>query len=446
MQPQTPSELDLVDHRLAAVPQPLMARAWWGETLLAESTETVRVDETGMRPTLWFPIGDVYTGLLVDGDRRVTCPVKGEARLWSLKGSFDGRTGGDTDTRNWAAENPARTDGDAAAWSFDAPTPAAVPLVGRVCFDHDRVRVELVDDWDNDDPRGAVNLRFPNWGDASDLIDMLDVRHDGDRRWLAAVHADEVRPIVEGSQMLGQAMVAASRHSGGRRVVSAHMVFTRAADARRPLEFELDEVTNGRTFTTVATRVTQGGRVCATGTLLLDVTAPDLIRHQDPAPTAADPYDSPPCDMSVTGRAVRVVDDAYDGARNAPVGPPEIDAWVRFREVPDEPALHAGLLAQFTGHISIAAAMRPHASVSQYDAHRTISTAINAIAISIHADVRADRWMRYRHLSTFAGDGMTHSECRVYDIDGHLLASFSVDAMVRTMTSQSGTVDHRTAL
>src|SRR6201999_967083 len=109
------------------------------------------------------------------------------------------------------------------------------------------------------------------------------------------------------------------------------------------------------------------------------------------------------------------------------------------------PHLHAGLLAQFSGHASIAAALRPHEGIGQSQAHRTLSTAINAIQISFHADVRADRWMLYRHHSTFAGDGMTHSECRVYDIDARLLASFTVDAMVRRFSNERP-VNERTAL
>jgi len=61
--------------------------------------------------------------------------------------------------------------------------------------------------------------------------------------------------------------------------------------------------------------------------------------------------------------------------------------------------------------------------------------------------------MLYRHLSTFAGDGMTHSECRVHDGAGALLASFSVDAMVRRFAgaragadAAAGERDERTAL
>ena len=150
--------------------------------------------------------------------------------------------------------------------------------------------------------------------------------------------------------------------------------------------------------------------------------------------------------MWVTGRDLRIVDDAYTDDPAAPVGPPELDVWVRFRDVPDDPALHAGLMAQFAGHMSIAAAMRPHAGVGQHQAHRTLSTGINAISISVHSDIRADRWMLYHHRATFAGDGMTHSECRVYDEGGALLASFTVDAMVRGFADPSKAADERTAM
>jgi hypothetical protein len=51
--------------------------------------------------------------------------------------------------------------------------------------------------------------------------------------------------------------------------------------------------------------------------------------------------------------------------------------------------------------------------------------------------------MLYRHLSTFAGDGMTHAECRVHDDAGDLLASFTVDAMVRPFAGGAPADDRR---
>jgi acyl-CoA thioesterase len=150
--------------------------------------------------------------------------------------------------------------------------------------------------------------------------------------------------------------------------------------------------------------------------------------------------------MGVTGRDLRVVDGAYTNEADAPVGPPVIDCWVCFRSLPDDPPLHAGLMAQFAGHMPIATALRPHAGVGQSAAHRTLSMGINAISLSVHREVRADRWMLYHHLSTFAGDGMTHAECRVFTEAGVLLASFSVDAMVRSFAEGDRARDERTAM
>lgn len=284
------------------------------------------------------------------------------------------------------------------------------------------------------------------WGDASDLIDVLNVRPDGDGRFVSVTRGSEERSVAEGSQMLGQAIVAAGRRFEGRRPVSAHMVFFRVADDTKPLSFSMADLSAGRTFAAVRADVAQAGRMCASGTVLMDASTADLVRHEVEAPDAPRPDECEPFDMAVTGRYVRVADGAYDGDPDAPTGPPVIDAWVRFDEVPDDPCMHAGLLAQFTGHMSIAAALRPHAGLGQDQAHITLSTGINAIGISFHADVRADRWMLYHHVSTFAGDGMTHSECRVHDEEGRLLASFSVDAMVRRFGSVPNDIPEKALL
>lgn len=310
---------------------------------------------------------------------------------------------------------------------------------GYVAFDHTnpRVRVCLVDDLGLTDPseRDRTLKRFPTWGDASDLLAILDVRAAGSGSYLSVTRGKSQRGVVEASQMLAQAIVAAGRHAPGRRAVHASMIFMRAASVNDPLRFQLQELSGGKSFSTLQVNVLQGEKLCASGTLLLDVKAPDVMRHEASAPVVPGPYESTPYDMSVTGRDLRFVDNAYTGDPDAPVGPPHLDAWVRYRKLTDDPYLHAALLAQLTGHVSIAAAMRPHAGIGQRQAHHTLSTAINAIYLSLHAEIRADEWMLYRHLSTFAGDGMTHSECRVHDQRGALLASFCVDAMVRRMAS-----------
>ncbi|MET0283706.1 MAG: acyl-CoA thioesterase domain-containing protein [Polyangiales bacterium] len=370
------------------------ARAWVDDVLVAVSAETLRIDKRGTQPVLCFPKKDLHG----------TLPATGV-----LTSAPEGYV------------------------AFDTAEP--------------RVRVMIVDRYPGD-PEGFHNLvRFPTWGDATDLVAMLDVRAEGSD-YLSIVRDNAANPhrdVVEASQILGQALVAAGRKYPDRRAVNASMAFLKVANTSEPLRVQLEEHSNGRQFTALGVKVVQAGKLAASGTMLLDVTAPDVMRHEEPAGTLSNPYDAVFYDMSMTGRDMRYVEGAYSNDPDAPVGPPDIDAWLRFRGVPEDRFLHQALLASFTGNASIAAAMRPHAGIGQSQAHRTLSTAINAITISFHADVRADQWLLYKHRSTFAGAGMTHSDNRVYDAKGKLLASFSVEAMVRAMPT-SRAVNEKTAL
>jgi hypothetical protein len=329
-------------------PCPDRARAWWGDQLIADSSRALRVDEPGGAPSLWFPWDDVRA----DSFRSAGTESSDEAELER----FDA-TGPAPERRHparWGDPPDVARDGIGVLRRCLTPPPGLEALRGCAVVDHGQADVEVVDAVEGGHERDATIKRFPNWGDADELVAVLDGQ---------TVICDHQRPVVEGSQLLGQAIVAAMRHSPGRRVVSAHMLFLRAADAGQPVELVLDPVTNGRTFTSCAAHVDQAGRRCAAGTLLLGVPSVDVVRHAEPVEGVPGPYDAVPHDMGVTGRDLRVVDRAYTDDPDAPLGPPAIDAWVRFRRLPDDRAIHAGLLAQFTGHMSIAAALRPHSGV-----------------------------------------------------------------------------------
>jgi acyl-CoA thioesterase-2 len=396
------------------------ARARLGDRVVAESANCLIEEHLGQTSALYFPLADIDLSAF----RPVAEGSEGDsAELWQLESS---------------AHTALRV--------LTAP-PADLKLaLGHGTFDTEHVLVEVVDATIDTDARDTTYKQFPTWGDASHLIDMLDLRQDREVSFTSVAYTDGRRPVVEASQMLGQAIIAAIRHSPGRRVVSASMIFLGVADAAKPLTFTLEVLSAGRIFDGLAVQVLQNGRCCAAGTVLMGSLSPDVVTHSVPPPDVAGPYDSEPFDMGVTGRDLRVVDAAYTSTSDAPVGPPVIDAWVRFREVPEDPAIHAGLLAQFAGHMPIAAALRPHAGIGQSQAHRTLSMGINAISLSLHQEIRADEWMLYHHHSTAAAGGMTHAECRVHAEHGGLLASFTVDGMVRPFTASSQPRDERTAL
>jgi len=272
------ADLDLAPHARAC---PFEARAYLDDCLVASSSSALLVEPPGAAPLLLFPASDVR-GELPRGD----------------------------------------------ALSRVAPP-------GFVAFDpaHPQVRAVLVDALPGEPERDHTHKGFPGWGDASDLIDLLNVRRETASSFVSVTRdtpANRHRGVVEGSQMLAQSIVAASRRTEGRRVVSASLVFMRAANTAEPLQIQLDELSTGKNFSTLAPRVRQGDKLCASGIMLLDATAPDVMRHAAPMPDTAGPYVSAPYDMSVMGRDVRFVEGAYTGDPDAPVGPRARDPSRRF--------------------------------------------------------------------------------------------------------------------
>jgi acyl-CoA thioesterase II len=279
--------------------------------------------------------------------------------------------------------------------------------------------------------------RFPAWGDASDLVRLLDVEATGPTSFVGLPYRDVSRNVVEGGQMLAEAIVAASKTVPDQRVTSAYMIFSKAASFDLPLDLEVEVLRGGRSFSTVEVRVNQDEKLRGAGLLMLGTEAADTIRGVVPMPEVAGPEDSVPLDMRVTGRDLRVVDGAYDPDPDR-IGPPEIYTWCRFRDAPRQPYLHTALLAQSTTHWTIAAAMRPHPGFGEADAHVTLSTGIMSIAIAFHDEVDVTEWLLYANPAIYAGGGLVQGEGHVFTRDGRLVASYSVQAMIRAFDRQPG--------
>jgi acyl-CoA thioesterase len=268
------------------------------------------------------------------------------------------------------------------------------------------------------------------WGDLSDLVRQIDVPPLGNGVFEAPAYRELKRNVIEGSELLGQAIVAASRIAEGQRVVSAHAIFSRAARFDRPLRLDASLRRKGRGFSTAAVEISQDGKSVASALALLDRGAPDVIRHQAVMPDVPSPEASESHDFGITGREVRIARGAFS-RDPAAVGPPELNAWLRFREGPDDPALRQGLLTQFMGRLTIASAMRPHRGVSESMAHRSLSTGVLSLSVAHHEDADYSQWLLYSNTAIQAGNGLAQVEGRVFAQDGRLLASGTSLTMVR---------------
>ena len=276
----------------------------------------------------------------------------------------------------------------------------------------------------------------------ADLLDLFDVEADGTDRFVGRtgiVGADE-RQVVEGTQVLAQAIVAVAKRFPGKSVRSVSAVFSRAVLVGPPVELAVDVIAEGRTTATAVVSASQNGKRAITATVFTDVPSGDVIRHQAPRPTVTAPAEANDAAMPMGGRQIRLV-DVVDVNSPDEVGPPELHAWLHYDPVPTRDDLAKALIAYFTGHLGISTTMRAHAGIGTSQAHLTVSTAPMTIGVSFHEPFTWSDWLLYTHESTQVGAGMSYVRGTVHTEDGDLLASFTQDAMIRPLRTTDTSID-----
>lgn len=251
------------------------------------------------------------------------------------------------------------------------------------------------------------------------LLDLFDVRADGQDRFTGetGIAGGDERQVVEGTQVLAQAIVAVAKRFPDKSVRSAHAVFSRAVTVGPPIELILDVVAEGRSTATAVVAVHQNGRRCLSITVLADVPTADVIRHHLPRPEVAAPADANASPMPMVGRELRLV-DVVDVNSPDEVGPPELYAWLHYDPIPTRDDLAKALLAYFTGHLGISTTMRAHEGIGTAQAHLTVSTAPMSISVAFHEPARWSGWLLYTHESTQVGAGMSYVRGTVHAEEG----------------------------
>ena len=266
------------------------------------------------------------------------------------------------------------------------------------------------------------------------LLDLFDVQADGPDRFTGdtGIAGQDGRQVVEGTQVLAQAIVAVAKRFPDKSVRSAHAVFSRAIAVGPPIELILDVVAEGRSTATAVVAVHQNGRRCLSITVLADVPTADVIRHHLPRPNVAAPADANYSEMPMDGRELRLV-DVLDVNSPDEVGPPELYAWLHYDPIPARDDLAKALIAYFTGHLGISTTMRAHEGIGTSQSHLTVSTAPLTVMVSFHEPVSWTGWLLYTHESTQVGAGMSYVRGAVHTQEGGLIASFAQEALIRPL-------------
>ncbi len=288
------------------------------------------------------------------------------------------------------------------------------------------------------DPATAARL-------VRELVELMRLEPAGEDRFVGQSE-DIGTPAVFGGQVLGQALMAASRTvEADRPVHSMHAYFLLPGE-HAPIEYAVDRVRDGRSFTTRHVVARQQERIIFEMSASFQ-TVDDGVDHQLPMPSAPGPEglaseldqraalgDRLPERWRVKGLEPhgieyrRVEPDDLLAPQPQPQ-PSESAIWLRaIAPLPDDPGVHRALLAYASDHGLLRAAMRPH-GLSFMDGR--VRPASLDHAMWFHRDFRMDDWLLYTLDSPSASGARGLCRGSLFTRDGRLVASTAQEGMLR---------------
>jgi len=252
---------------------------------------------------------------------------------------------------------------------------------------------------------------------------------------------------VFGGQVIGQALVAASRTVEGRWPHSLHAYFLRPGDMAHRIVYEVDRVRDGRSFTARRVQAIQGGEVLLSMICSFQVPEPGY-EHQATMPEAPAPESLRPQGELVkewlaavpnVPPRIRQAFERRTAVEFRPVEPrnpllPVVDPprqcyWVRANgPLPDAPLLHACVLAYASDFGLLSTALRPH-GVSWLSQNLAVASIDHAIWF--HRPFRFDDWLLYAMDSPTAQAGRGLSRGQFFDRAGRLVVSVTQESLMR---------------
>ena len=250
---------------------------------------------------------------------------------------------------------------------------------------------------------------------------------------------------VFGGQVIGQALVAASRTvEPERRPHSLHAYFLLGGDPKVPIIYEVDRIRDGKSFTTRRVVAIQHGHAIFSmaASFHTDETG---FEHQAKMPDVPPPEKLPsgpqlPADMLATmPEAIRRF---FEQERPVELRPVEFErylgkrsedgrfqVWIRTTSpLPDDPAIHRCVLAYASDMMLLDASLVPHGR-TVFD--KRIMAASLDHALWFHRPFRADEWLLYAQDSPSASGALGFSRGLIFKRDGTLIASVAQEGLIR---------------
>jgi acyl-CoA thioesterase II len=259
---------------------------------------------------------------------------------------------------------------------------------------------------------------------------------------------DEQRQRVFGGQVAGQALVAAGRTvTDDKRVHSLHAYFLRPGDPTVPILYEVDRIRDGRSFTTRRVVAIQHGKAIfnLAASFHLDEPGP---AHQVPMPEVPDPESLPTFrermepykellgDWYERPRPIdarHITKTPLERAPDEPL-PPRQQLWIKADgELPDEPLLHACIVAYESDFTLLDTALLPLAIRSWNDGTTMMASLDHAMWF--HRPFRADDWLLYDQDAPTAYGARGFARGQIFTRDGRLVVSVIQEGLIRPLAT-----------
>jgi acyl-CoA thioesterase II len=310
----------------------------------------------------------------------------------------------------------------------------------------------------------------PDPGPIDDLLDVLDLQREGtttisvdspagttgdlaDSTGEVFVGRSQPQPHgrVFGGQVLAQCVIAAGRtvatsvgpHAPARHIHSLHGYFLRPGDADRPIRFLVERLRDGRSFSARRVHAIQEGRILLSMITSFQEEAEGLEHHLDmPAVPGPDELtsdrdilsriDHPMAQHTARSRAVDLKHVEPMLLAPAGEGPSEQSVWMTVaRTLPDDPLLHAAVLAYASDYVLLEPVLRRHGLAW---ADPRLRPASLDHAMWFHRPARIDEWVLYTQSSPSAQSGRGLGLGHMFAADGTLVATVGQEGMVRLKT------------
>lgn len=246
-------------------------------------------------------------------------------------------------------------------------------------------------------------------------------------------------PNVFGGQVVGQALYAAGMTVPQRRPHSLHSLFLLPGNHRLPIDYEVERVRDGGSFSTRRVVAVQEGRRIFVMSVSFQIDEPGLS-HQRPAPTSGDPETLPSImplwkqRAEQSGRSYQPVPVDFRAENLAEVlignhRKPNKQVWMRAPlALPDDPLLHESLFGYVSDYGLLGTSLQPH-GISIYDPRLQIASLDHTIWF--HRPFRMDEWLLYAMESPNASGARGLNIAHVYNRSGDLVATLAQEGLIR---------------